>query len=248
MPAAVSGPYHVRISGRQSLEEPNAPNIKIPWNDSILDTVRERPGMYVGVKSLTALWYFLQGYEMGRCRLGEVGVQELPRRFADWVAYRLHLASHFDGFWHRAILSRVRDEAMAFDRFYELRDEFDLRKPKIVATVREDRREYPIVERRSQDGLVTNCLELLPKSLRIVVYTDDPGFFLEADASENFFFNGWFFCALDSLSFPTQPDRFKVHEEGIWQRLLKEHKRYRKNLNRVRARIQKKKNVAHITS
>lgn len=85
-------------------------NIKIiPWKDSILDTVRDRPGMFVGVKSLTALWFFLHGYEMALWRLGHEDQPEVPKHFSDWVGYRLHLESNRSGFWYHAILERIRD-------------------------------------------------------------------------------------------------------------------------------------------
>ena len=120
-------------------------NIKvIPWKDLILDTVRDWPGMFVGVKSLSALWFFLHGYEMARWRLGQEGPHEVPRHFADWVGYRLHLGGDRNGLWYLSILERSRDEQAAFDRFYELRDEFFKREPITVATVRDDRREYKI--------------------------------------------------------------------------------------------------------
>lgn len=219
--------------------------INIPWKDSILDTVRERPGMYLGLKSLSALRYFLKGYEMGRLRSDcEVPLAVVPTRFADWVAYRLHLSSNWSGFWHCAILSRVRDEAMALDRFYQLLDEFARREAKVVATIREDCREYK-VGRMGADGQIVDCIEQLPRSLRIVVYTEDPGFFFEVDESEPFSYAGWFMAALDG-GYMTNPDRFEVVDRTTWTRLLAESKRYRRNLNRVRARIQKKQRDAQI--
>ena len=134
--------------------------IVIPWKESILDEMRERPGMYLGLKSLTALWFFLQGYELGRFRAEHKWPSEVPRAFCEWVGYRLHLQSNCNGFWHHAILSRVRDEALALDQFYELRDEFAQRDPKVIATIRDDRREYRI-GRYHADGSVVWGTELL---------------------------------------------------------------------------------------
>lgn len=213
-------------------------NIKIiPWKDSILDTVRDRPGMYVGVKSLSALWFFLHGYQMCRWRLGQNGPQEVPDHFADWVGYRLHLQSGRSGFWHLAILERIRDEEAAFDRFYELRDEFFKRVPIEVATIRSDRREYKI-GRSDEDGNIVWGTELLPTSLKIIVYTNDPGFFLSCDAEERFSDNGRFFPQFYAWN-QFSPDRFQIQDESIWHRLTVENTRYRKNLAKRRARSQK---------
>jgi hypothetical protein len=214
-------------------------NIEIPWKDSILDTIRERPGMYLGVKSLSALESFLSGYEMARCRFDKEAPPEIPRHFADWVGYRLHLESDCSGFWHLAILKLVRDERAAVDRFYELRDEFSKREPRIVATVRNDQREYKI-GRLDADHNVVWETQLLPASLRILVYTDDPGFFLSCDPKESYLFDdGRFFPALSAWR-EDSAERFQVHDELTWKRLAAEDARYRRNLARRRKRIQQK--------
>ncbi len=213
------------------MEEPSEDVMTIPDKESYLDTIRERPAMYIGRKSLTALWFYLHGYEKGRRTSGYLGPSEVPRHFADWVGYRLHLGHNFSGSWARAILSQVRDESLAVDRFYELRDEFMLRRERTVATIREDCREYKIRKRSDPKGDFTECTEFLPKSLRIVVYTEDPGFFFDADESEPFFYyTGWFMPALNGgiLS----PDRFEVVDQTTWSRLLTEAKRYKRDLNR----------------
>jgi hypothetical protein len=206
------------------LQESDDPSIRvIRWKESILDDIREHPARVVGRKSLTALRFFLQGYEWRQIRTGDLGPSEVPIRFADCVGYRLHLESNWSGFWDRQILSRFRDEALAFDRFYELFDEFNAREAKVVATIREDRRQG------------------LPRSLRIVVFTEDPGFFLDADEDEGFFYRGWFFCAIDHWEDGSFVDRLVVKDESTWSRLLEENKRYKRNLKRRRARIASKK-------
>ena len=210
----------------------------IPWKDSILDTVRDWPGRYVGVKSLSALWFFLHGYEMARWRLGQKGSPEVPSHFADWVGYRLHLESDRCGFWHLAILDRVRDEELAFDRFYQLRDDFFKREPITVATIRNDRREYK-TGRFDADRNIIWGTELLPASLKIIVYTDDPGFFLNCDPEESFSDNGRFFPAFSAWNQFSQ-DGFQIRDVPTWDRLKAENIRYRKNLGKRRARDQKK--------
>jgi len=214
-------------------------NIKvIPWKDSILDTIRERPGMYLGRKSLTALWYFLHGWQMARWRMGREDPPELPQHFADWVGYRLHMESDRSGFWYLAILESVRDEEIAVDRFYDLRDECFKRQPRLVARIRDDRREYRI-GRMDAQGNIAWVTELLPKSLEIIVYTNDPGFFLRCDPEESFFNNGRFFSALSAWH-QFEPDRFDIEDATTWDRLVEENARYKRNLAKRRARRQKK--------
>lgn len=214
--------------------------ITFPIYDSMLDTIRVRPAMYLGEISLTALYHFMLGYEMAVHRFGpKEKPPELPRHFADWVGYRLHLDSNHSGFWHRAILSRVTDEHQALLRFYELRDEYLHREERVVATIRKDRREYKAGI--YSNGKTADHFEELPKSLRIVVYTEDPGFFLVADDSEQFFYSGWFFPSFSNwIFFHGFENRFEIHEQRTWDRLLAENKKYNKNLAQRRARLQKK--------
>lgn len=226
------------------MEETN--DIKIIKHDleqqSILDIMRERSGMYMGSSSLTGLRFFLEGFRMAQHLHGMEAPPPLPRDFADWVAYRLHLNSNWDGFWHRAILSRIRDEYLALIRFYELRDEYLLRKPKVVATIRKDRREHRVGQRGPSREIIWRT-ELLPESLRVVVYTNDPGFFLIADEDDPFSYpNGWFFSAFDCsvMGWKVSAERFEIHDQSTWDRLVVENKKYKKNLARRRARIQRK--------
>jgi hypothetical protein len=204
--------------------------ITTPWKDSILDTIRQRPTMYMGQKSLTGLWFFLHGVGVAKARFAVNAPAELSPRFADWVGYRLHLCGNSSGFWHRAILSKVPDESLAFERFFELRDEFLRRQGRVVAAIREDCREYP-VKKMGTDRQFVDSIESLPKSLNIVVYTEDPGFFLSCNEDEEFFFNGWFVAAFDASPIPIR-DRFEVRDEDVWKRLFEENELYRQNLVR----------------
>lgn len=209
---------------------------------SILDIIRERPAIHMGTASLTGLRIFLEGFQSAESLHGIKAQQLLPHDFADWVAYRLHLDSNWDGFWHRAILSRIRDEHLALIRFYELRDEYLLRKPKVVATIRKDGREHKVGQRGPSRETIWRT-ELLPESLRVVVYTNDPGFFLIADEDDPFSSpNGWFFSAFDCsvMGWKVSAERFEIHDQLIWDRLVAENKRYKRNLARRRARIQRR--------
>jgi hypothetical protein len=209
--------------------------------DSILDIIRARPAMYIGSSSLTELRFFLGGFHWAEHLHGIEASPLLPRDFADWVGYRLHLDSNWSGFWHRAILSRVRDEHLALVRFYELRDEYLRRQPKLIATIRKDCREHRM-GRHAPTGEIVWNIESYPESLRIVTYTDDPGFFLVADESESFSFNGWFCPALDGMviRLMSPEEKFEVHDQSTWDRLLAENKKYKRNRARRMARTQRK--------
>jgi len=197
---------------------------------SLLETIRKRPAMYLGESSITALWHYIHGWEaasghFGYCKADFEKPPEVPRYFADWVGYRLHLDSNYSGFWHKAILSRIKDEHLALVRFFELYDEFFQREPKIVASIKKDCREYTVSRKIGSAREFTEVVELLPESLRIVTYTDDPGFFLVAEEDETLSFNGWFFGAFEiSRSASLSPGRYEVHDQVTWDRLLMQSK------------------------
>ena len=110
----------------------------------LLDKMREKPAMYLGLKSLTRLEAFLNGY---RYAAGyERGVKDIAHPafndFHDWTAARLGYESSTAG-WCNIILAdtlgwspkhhkwaklmqsvKPADEAAALDRFYELLDEY----------------------------------------------------------------------------------------------------------------------------
>lgn len=56
----------------------------------LLEVIRERPAMYLGQRSLSALSQYLQGYWMALSVHGIQCAFPLPQDFHDWVAYRLH--------------------------------------------------------------------------------------------------------------------------------------------------------------
>ena len=79
--------------------------------------------MYLGKRSITALFHFLGGYHFAESIHGIECDPPLPRDFHDWVARNLQFSESTSG-WIGMILKRVPDEAAAFDRFYELLDEY----------------------------------------------------------------------------------------------------------------------------
>ncbi|MFC5864219.1 hypothetical protein ACFPT7_18080 [Acidicapsa dinghuensis] len=226
------------------MEEPN--DIKIFEHDlkqqSILDIVQVRPGMYIGESTLSGLWFYLHGFQMAECLHKVTSPSSLPSDFPDWVAYRLRLSSNWSGCWHRVILSCIPNEKQALNRFFELREEHLCRKPKIVATIPKVRIDHQIGH-YSKTGELLWSTELFPaEPSKIAVYTDDPGFFLTPD--ENAPPCNSFHPALDS-GFPLTPhaSKFEILDQPTWERLLIENKKYKKRLANTRSRILRRTQV-----
>jgi hypothetical protein len=147
----------------------------------LLDVIREKPAMYIGSRSLSALAQFLAGYGFA-LQVHEIpSTHRLPQDFHEWVAYRLHFSESTSGF-KNMILKRVPDEPAALDRFYELLDEHRTRRPRVVATAQGFRREYTTSS--FPDGTEIKTTGVLPEALALVAYTDDPGFFVSCDDGE----------------------------------------------------------------
>lgn len=86
--------------------------------------IRKRPPLYLGGRSLSALWNFIQGYSLAlRDYNLENANQVLPRQFHGWVTHRLQCRD--TGSVRDMILATTNhDEASALEKFFELYDEF----------------------------------------------------------------------------------------------------------------------------
>jgi hypothetical protein len=129
--------------------------------------------MYFGSKSLTAFYHFLGGYQAA-CGIHQIVDDRLglaiPADFHDWVAYRTHFRESTSG-WCNMIVETTDSEERAFDRFFELLEEYSQRTPKLVAEILN-----PVSNTRTmRDG--KDFLIPPPKRVQLVRYTDDPGFF-----------------------------------------------------------------------
>lgn len=96
---------------------------------TVIDRIRTRPGMYLGSKSITALWHFLNGYHMAeferdteKCRK----LSLLPLDFGfmhEYVNFRFDLRNNRG--WCQNILDICDgNEEKGLDKFFELYDEF----------------------------------------------------------------------------------------------------------------------------
>jgi hypothetical protein len=87
----------------------------------LLRKIKPRAGMYIGMPHISNLYEFLQGWSFGRLP-NNVSDNELLMEFRDWVAAKHRITSSHG--WASIILFFERDERCAYDRFWELLDEF----------------------------------------------------------------------------------------------------------------------------
>jgi len=153
-----------------------------------------RPEMYTGEKNLCALRTFLSGYEFALTTYGVSNAQQsdylfLSPDFHDWVAYRLHFYETTSG-WCNMICDQFGNEQPGIDRFFELLAEFKSRKPHVVAKVDGVNKSHSSqAVTRDENGKMIfgpTTVKSYPKSIMLVTYTDDPGFFAYSEPDEEF--------------------------------------------------------------
>ena len=165
----------------------------------IFDAFRSRPAMYTGENTIHSIRCFLDGYQFAMDRNGVSRDGDpflVPGEFHDWVAYRLHFYESTSG-WCNMIRDRTGTEQEALDTFFELLAEFKTRMPHVVAQVTHGKQSYSeqTVERRDADDEVIPGAVIerpYPKSISLVTYTDDPGFFAHSDTSEKVAFQRYY--------------------------------------------------------
>ena len=94
----------------------------------LLEKIRKRPGLFLGERSITALYQLAVGIHGME---NDAGFQ-LPSDFNNWVAYRFHYKESTSG-WKNMILGVCENESDAFSRFFALLDEHSTRKATVVA-------------------------------------------------------------------------------------------------------------------
>lgn len=92
---------------------------------TMLDTVRKRPGMYLGSNSITALWHFIGGYRFAEWEHDVCRKEELfPLSFQymhEYTGYRLKCCDT-SGWCKQILRSCDGDEEAALWKFYEIYD------------------------------------------------------------------------------------------------------------------------------
>jgi len=196
------------------------------FKSNILERVRQRPTMFLGKHSLSALAHFLDGYFAAQYDLGVRPATLLPEDFHDWVAYRLHFRESTSGYVNM-ILKHTGDEPKALARFFELLDEHRVRKARTVARIRHHPPDCKIRRQiKSLDGKLSPLVEIpCAEEVSIVVFTDDPGFFLvNDDPSCDYPRKSVFRPSLSWLHQPYQadPEFTTVVDQQQFDRLLQE--------------------------
>ena len=83
--------------------------------------IKEKPGAYIGRKSLTYLFFYILGYHDREYDIGKSVPRLLPG-FQEFIQERYKITSCHD--WASIILFYSSSEEEAFDRFFELLDEY----------------------------------------------------------------------------------------------------------------------------
>ncbi|MBD2384706.1 hypothetical protein [Cylindrospermum sp. FACHB-282] len=94
----------------------------------VLQTIKDRPGMYIGKSSITILGHFLVGYQFARSELGlELSQEDADffKNFHPWI--QRHFNVRTSNSWANIILLFTRDEKDALNSFFRLLDEFKQR-------------------------------------------------------------------------------------------------------------------------
>jgi hypothetical protein len=93
-----------------------------PFPPLLNEKLRSRPGMFIGEPSLTRLAAYLRGYDHALHDLRGEPAHPFFLRFQEWVVRRVQAPQYFG--WERAIMQQCHSEAEAFDRFWQLFDEY----------------------------------------------------------------------------------------------------------------------------
>jgi hypothetical protein len=91
----------------------------------LLSKIEQKPGLYIGNASLTALRQFLVGYKFARQEMGLLPIDEeldFYQNFQPWLQIRFHVQTVNS--WDKIILFKYIDEKTAFSSFFQLLAEF----------------------------------------------------------------------------------------------------------------------------
>ena len=91
----------------------------------LLEKIEQKPGLYIGTASVTALRHFLVGYKFARQEMGILPTNEeldFYQNFQPWLQIRWHVRTANS--WDKIILFKYIDEKAAFTYFFRLLAEF----------------------------------------------------------------------------------------------------------------------------
>ena len=102
----------------------NKLDVKAEYLYEMLQSIKQRPGMYLGRCSITRLRSFLDGYMGARQDLG-LPLTEQEREFEgfqEWIQKKFRITSSQS--WAKIILFYSADEREALDKFFDLFEKF----------------------------------------------------------------------------------------------------------------------------
>ena len=90
----------------------------------LLNKIQQKPGLYIGVPSVSGLHMFLCGYAFSRQEQGiKVTAEEhVFEQFQPWIQQRFNINTSIS--WAKIILLHSADERAGFELFFELWTEF----------------------------------------------------------------------------------------------------------------------------
>ncbi|BAS54351.1 hypothetical protein Q2T42_13645 [Leptolyngbya boryana CZ1] len=91
----------------------------------LLEKINQKPGLYIGTASITALRHFLVGYKFARQEMGILPTEaelDFYQEFQPWLQRRLYVRTANS--WDKIILIKCIDEKAAFDHFFQLLEQF----------------------------------------------------------------------------------------------------------------------------
>ncbi len=93
---------------------------------SLVDILKVRPEMYIGRRSVTALFYYLFGYYNAVCDIFDTRDFNIPsNQFRDWLCTKYSNKNVGAVDWLYLLLTATDgDEEMAFNLFWQEWDEF----------------------------------------------------------------------------------------------------------------------------
>lgn len=95
--------------------------------NELLKAIKAKPGLYIGIKSLVRLRTFIDGFLYAVYLInGKKRHIEFYPDFQNWIAEKYHIRSTHG--WCEIINFYELSEEKAFDRFYELLNEFFIEK------------------------------------------------------------------------------------------------------------------------
>ncbi|WP_139996541.1 hypothetical protein [Paenibacillus paridis] len=90
-----------------------------------IQQMRQRPGMYIGKKSLLLLHAYLNGYIAYHNEINKEPNCFFLAEFQEYIQRRFNLYTTHS--WADIIISFSLNDEEAFDRFYQLLDDFSLK-------------------------------------------------------------------------------------------------------------------------